>query len=126
MAESEQLIYPQSQLAMGSGDLVDVTNFNMTLTNNAKQKHTLRRTGAGISWGVIESNVSFDAILSEEGEERDFWGLVQSKVIKQLRAKIPGGRVLVVNGAYKDCNLDAPIDDATKISCTFIGKQKKD
>lgn len=122
MAVAEQLIYPQAFLAQGNGDLLQVTNFTLNLTNNAKQVHTLRRKGSGVTLGTEESTVGFDFAIDEDGAERDYWKDVQRGTIRQLRAKIPGGKTLTVNGAYQGVDLDAPLDDATKGSASFIGK----
>ena len=124
MATTEQLLLPQSYLAMGSGDLVQVQDFRVTLTDNSKQVHTLRRKGAGITQGVEESTVTFNSVLDEDGSERDYWRLVQKKIVKQIRAKAPGGKTLVINGKFSGVDLDGPLDDATKIACTFIGKME--
>ena len=102
--------------------MVQVTNFTVNLTNNAKQVHTLRRKGAGFSMGTEESTVSFDFAIDEDGAERDYWRDVQKGNVKQLRAKLPGGKTLVVNGVYQSLDLDAPLDDMTKGSASFIGK----
>jgi hypothetical protein len=122
MGANEQLIYPQAFLAQGNGDLLQVSNFTVTLTNNGKQVHTLRRKGAGVTMGTQETNVTFDAVIDEGGAERNYWRDVMRGTIRQIRAKAPGGKtVCTVNGMYKQCDLDGPLDDATKVSCTFIG-----
>lgn len=121
---NEQLIYPQAFLAQGNGDLVQVSNFTVTLTSNAKQVHTLRRKGAGVTLGTEETTVTFDFAIDEDGPERNYWRDVKRGTIRQLRAKIPGGAVLTINGVYSACDLDAPLDDATKGSCTFIGRME--
>lgn len=119
----EQLNYPKAKIAMGSGDLVDVINVKGKLTNNAKQVHTLRKRGAGITLGTEESSVSFTSAISENGVERDYWKLCKKGTKTQLRIKIPGGKTLVYNGVYKTVDTDGPIDDAVKVECEFIGKQ---
>ncbi len=122
----DQLIYPQAFLAQGNGDLVQVTNFSMTLTNNAKQKHTLRRKGAGVTLGTQETTVTFDFEIDENGPERNYWKDVMRGTIRQLRGKVPGGKTtLTVNGVYSGCDLDGPLDDATKGSATFIGHMEE-
>lgn len=122
----EQLHFPQAYLAMGNGDLVMVTNFTATLTSGAKQVHTLRRKGAGITLGNQESTVSFTAVVSEDGPEKNYWDDVMSGRIRQLRAKLPGGRTtLVINGAFSQCDTEGPLDDSTKLNCTFVGKMEK-
>jgi hypothetical protein len=122
----EQLIYPQAYIAQGNGDLIQVTNFTITLTNNAKQVHTLRRKGAGIALGVQESGCTFDFAIDENGPEKNYWRDVIRGIIRQLRAKVPGGKtVLTLNGAYSSCDLDGPLDDATKGSCSFVGHMEE-
>ena len=117
----EQLIFPQAFLAQGNGDLLQVTHFTLTLTNNGKQVHTLRRKGAGVTLGTQESGATFDSAIDEDGPERNYWRDVMRGVIRQIRCKAPGGKVMVLNGIYTQCDLDGPLDDATKVSCTFIG-----
>jgi hypothetical protein len=119
----EQLVYPQAFIAQGNGDLLQVTNFTLSFTNGAKLKHTLRRKGAGHTLGNPETTVTYDAEIDEDGPERNYWRDAQRGTIRQLRAKIPGGRTtLTVNGVYSQVDLDGPLDDATKVKCTFIGK----
>ena len=89
MADNEQLIYPKAFIAQGNGDLVQVVNFSITLTNNAKQVHTLRKKGAGITLGTQESTVSFEFVIDEDGPERNYWADVMAGTIRQLRAKGP-------------------------------------
>lgn len=122
MNGSEQVKYPQAYLAMGNGDLVSVTNFTVTLTNNGRQVHTLRRKGAGVLLGTQESTVTFDFVISEDGPERNIWRDVMRGTIRQIRAKAPGGKTtLTLNGMFTGCDLDGPLDDATKGSATFVG-----
>jgi len=123
MAGSEQLIYPQAFIAMGNGDLMQVTDFTITLTNNAKQVHTLRRKGAGITLGTEETTVSFNFKLDEDGPERNYWDDVKKGTIRQLRAKGPQVS-WTINGAYQSVDLNAPLDDATAGSATFIGRME--
>lgn len=120
MAGEEQLQYPRGQIAMGNGDLLQVTNVKIDHVNGAKQQHTLRRMGAGISMGVEETTVSFDAIVDEEGSERDYLKLLKKGTIKQLRMKVPG-ETITVNGVASALSRELPIDDAIKYSITFIG-----
>jgi hypothetical protein len=116
----EQKIYPRGQIALGSGDLIDVTNVKHDITNNAKQVHTIRQKGAGITLGTEESTVSFDIVVSEDGLERDWYNLLKKGEISQVRLKIPG-ETITVNGAVKDIGTELPLDDAIKVSVTFIG-----
>lgn len=122
---TEQELFAKAFLAQGNGDLVRVTNFKVTTTNNGKQVHTLREDGAGVTLGVRESTVTFDFVVGENGFERTYIKDVQDGKIVQLRAKFPGGKVLTLNGIYTSVDLDAPLDDAVKGSITFIGKLEK-
>jgi hypothetical protein len=118
-------LYPRAYLAMGNGDLVQVTNWNFTYTNNAKMKSTLRRQNAGVTRGNTEGTLKFDLEVPASGPERDFFALVQSGELKQIRAKLPGGAVRVLEGAFQEIAEDQPADDAFKISMTFICGAKK-
>lgn len=113
-------IYPRGQIALGSGDLIDVTNVRITTTNNARQVHTIRQKGAGITLGVEETTVSFDSVISSDGQERDYFALVKAGSITQLRLKIPG-ETMTVQGAFRSRDFELPLDDAIKLSCEFVG-----
>lgn len=113
-------IYPRGQIALLNGDLFDVTNVKIATTNNNKQAHTIRRKGAGIIQGTEETTVTYDAIISQDGPERDYFTLVKKGTIVRLRIKIPG-RTDTVEGAYQAEDLELPLDDAIKQSLTFIG-----
>jgi hypothetical protein len=110
---------------MDNGDLVQVTNWNFTYTNNAKMKSTLRRRNAGVTMGNTEGTLKFDLEVPESGPERDFFTLVQSGQMKQIRQKLPGGAVRVLEGAFQEIAEDQPADDAFKTSLTFICGAKK-
>lgn len=116
--------YPKGFVAMDNGDLVQVTSVKIDTSNNAKQIHTIRRKGAGITLGVEETTVSFDAVVDEEGVERNFFRRLQSGEIRQLRIKLPG-ETRTVDGVVKDESLELPLDDAVKYSIVFIGKQEQ-
>lgn len=119
---TSQLLYPQAYLAMENGDLAQVTDFSLTISTGAKQIHTQRRKGAGISFGNEETSISFNFVIDEQGLERNYVRAAQKKQIKQLRAKLPGGQTLAINGAFSEVKVDGPLDDATKGSATFVGK----
>ena len=113
-------VYPRGRLATGSGDLIDVTNIKVNTTNNAKQVHTILQPGAGITKGVEETTCSFDSVISEDGQERDYFFLVKSAKIGQIRIKIPG-ETMTIEGSYKTRDFELPLDDSIKLSLEFIG-----
>jgi hypothetical protein len=117
---TEQKLYPRGQVAMDNGDLADAINIKIDITNNAKQVHTIRQKGAGITMGVEETTVTLDLVISEEGQERDFVKFLKQGTIKQFRVKVPGA-TFTINGAVKQVGIELPIDDAIKQNIVFIG-----
>lgn len=113
-------VYPRGRIAVGSGDLIDVTNVKINTTNNAKQVHTILQKGAGITLGVEETTVSFDSVIGEDGQERDYFTLVKTGVISQLRIKLPL-ETITVEGTYKTRDFELPLDDSIKLSMEFVG-----
>ena len=120
MTTEPQKIFPRGYVAMGNGDLIQVTNVKIDHTNNAKQVHTLRQKGAGITLGVEETTVSFDAVVSEDGPERDYLKMLKKGEIKQLRVKIPG-ETISINGTVSQLSKELPLDAEIKFSITFVG-----
>jgi hypothetical protein len=120
MAGESQKFYPKGYMAMGNGDLMDVTNIKIDHVNGAKQVHTIRKKGAGITLGVEETTVSFDAVVSSDGAERDYMKMVKTGEIKQIRIKVPG-ETITVNGAASALSRELPLDSEIKYSITFIG-----
>lgn len=117
--------YPKAAIAMDNGDLVQVTNFSINANNNAKMKSTLRRRNSGVVIGNFEGQITFDMEISESGMERDYFTLVSTGRLKQVRVKLPGGLTLVCEGAYQQIQGEQPADDAFKASLTFICGVKK-
>lgn len=120
MAAEPQKLFPRGFISMESGDLIQVTNVKIDHVNNAKQVHTLRKKGVGITFGVEETTVSFDAVVDEDGPERDYLGMLKNGELKQVRIKIPG-ETISVNGAVSSLSKELPLDDSIKFSITFIG-----
>jgi len=121
MSAEPQKKFPRGWIAMGNGDLMQVTNVKIDHTNNAKQVHTIRRKGAGITLGVEETTVSFDAVVDEEGSERDYLKMLKQGQIKQLRVKVPG-ETLTITGTVSALSKELPLDSEIKYSITFVGR----
>lgn len=121
MSAEPQKKFPRGWIAMGNGDLIQVTNVKIDHTNNAKQVHTIRRKGAGITLGVEETSVSFDAVVDEGGSERDYLKMLKQGQIKQLRVKVPG-ETLTITGTVSALSKELPLDSEIKYSITFIGR----
>jgi hypothetical protein len=120
MSGEPMKIFPRGFIAMGNGDLIQVTNIKVDHVNNAKQVHTIRKKGAGIVLGTEETTVSFDAVVDEDGSERDYLKMLKSGEIKQVRVKVPG-ETISVNGVVSSLSKELPLDGEIKFSITFIG-----
>lgn len=114
------LYYPKGRIAVGTGDLMQVQDFSAEIKNGGKLVHTLRRSPSGVTQGLKEANVSFNAVLDEKGPERDYWTSVLSTVVKQMRGKFPG-LTLTFNGIFTETKLDVSMEDAIKYSTSFTG-----
>lgn len=116
----ELLQYPRGTVAMGNGDLTQVVNLKLKVSRGAKLKHTLRKTPSGYTTGHQEVSGTFDVEIPETGEERDYWKMVATGEVKQLRVKIPGTTKALLIVA-SDLELELPSDDAIKETVSFIG-----
>jgi hypothetical protein len=125
MANGEFLNYPKARIALGAGDLVQVTKFNLKTTNGAKLKHTLRRRGAGKTMGVVESTLSFDLDVDEDGIERDYLDMILTGEDQTVSIKLPGGETRTFVGTATSETVDQPIDDACTVSIEMIGNVAK-
>lgn len=116
-----QRVFPRGRIALGNGDLIDVTDVKYSHTNNGKQVHTIRNKGDGVVLGNEESSVSYNCVVSADGAERDYYQLVKTGKITNLRLKVPG-ETITVEGIYTTREFDMPLDDSIKLAMTFIGK----
>lgn len=113
--------FPRGYIAMDNGDLLDVTDVKIRDKRANKIKHTIRVEGAGKVKGPLETEISFDAIVSEDGPERDYLALLKSGKIKKLRYKMPG-ETGSIKGTVDERSLEFPLEDAVKYSIIFSGK----
>lgn len=113
--------YPSGAIAMLNGDLLDVTNVKITTKRNNKIQHTLRRTAAGKVHGTEETTVTFDAIVSASGAERDYLADLKAGKIRKLRYKVPGETGCIL-GSTDERSLELALDAAVKYSISFSGR----
>lgn len=126
MPQSQEFLnYPKARIALGAGDLVQVTNFTLDTKNGAKLKHTLRKKGAGATTGVEEGSLKFDMDVDEGGIERDYFGMLQSGAKQKVRCALPGGQTRLFVGRVASETIDQPLDDACKVSIEMIGRVEK-
>lgn len=121
MAGSEVPVYPRGQISFGAGDLIQVTNVTWTYTNNAKLKHTLKKTPSGKVMGTKELSGSFTAIIDEDGFERDYISRVDSGEEVSMRLKLPQVTKSIV-GFLTGIDGDMPLDDAVEVTVNWSGK----
>lgn len=115
-----QKLYPKGAIATAGGDLIDVTNVKVSHKNGAKQVHTIRRKGAGVTMGNEETTVTYESVVSQDGPERDYFKMVKKGTIQQVRIKVPG-ETITVDGVYDSRDYELPMDDSIKLSLSFIG-----
>lgn len=120
----ELKVFPTGRLALGNGDLQQVTNVKHEYNNNGKLIHTLRATPAGVFKGSIDSMLSFDAVVSEDGYERDYFKQILNGTISKFRLKVPG-ETITVNGMATKRSLETSTDDAIKYSIEIIGRTEQ-
>lgn len=113
--------YPSGSIALLNGDLMDVTNVKITTKANNKIQHTLRVVAAGKVHGTEETTVTFDAIVSAEGAERDYLADLKAKKIRKLRYKVPGETGSII-GSVDERSLELALDAAVKYSISFSGR----
>jgi hypothetical protein len=113
--------YPRGYIAMDNGDLLDVIDVKITQKRANKIKHTIRVEGSGKVKGPMETEMTFEAIVSEDGAERDYLKLLVTGKIKKVRYKMPGETGTVL-GSVDSRGLEFNIEDAVKYSIALSGK----
>lgn len=116
-------VFPKGQIALGNGTLKQVTNIRHRITNNGKLIHTLARSPAGTFKGNIDTELSFDAYVDEDGYERDYFRDVVEGRIKQFRIKVPG-ETIAVTGINTERSVEIQTDDGVKYSVSGIGRSE--
>jgi len=117
-------IYPKGAIAMGNGNLLQVTNVrHVVKTSGSKVIHTLQQSARGVFKGPEESELSFDAMSDEDGFERDYLKMVKNGTIRQLRLKVPG-ETIAFEGAATERSLELAVDNGVKYSVAMIGKSE--
>lgn len=120
MADNQLKRYPRGQMKM-AGDLVQVTNASFKKTNNAKLMHTLRKSPSGVVLGHNEATFSFEAIVDEDGQERD-WDNIQGKgLFKTFQFIRPATDAAVVIGVVADLETSMASDGAVTLRGNGVG-----
>jgi hypothetical protein len=121
MAENELLEYPRGQIGFGSGNLKQCTNAKFSLNRNAKLKHTIAKSPAGICYGNTELSGTFEFEIDETGLERDVLTDLKKGTRRQFRFK-DSASTDEISGAFTSFDKEIPTDDAVKVTVGFVGK----
>jgi len=121
MSTSEIKFFPRAQISMGAGDLVQVTSFSYSYTNNAKLKHSLKRSPSGKTLGNKEVSGKFHMEIDEDGPERDVHARIDTGEEVNLRFKLPSYTKNFV-GLLSSVDVEGPLDDAVSFDVAFLGK----
>jgi len=114
-------VFERGAIAMGNGDLIDVTNVTVTQKRTVTVVHTLRKQAAGLFLGNEETDGTFDSTIPPTGLERDYYAMLKKGQIKTIRLKIPGETFSIVC-AVETRTITMPDDAPIKCVIAFKGK----
>lgn len=117
--------YPRGALGHGPGALVEIENVKLTITTNAKLKHTLAASPSGYTTGTNEATLSFKMLVGENGVERDFYTELRAGTVNSFRLMLPGSLTFHVTGVVSKTDFDVPLDDAVAIDIEVLCKVQK-
>lgn len=115
------LDYPKAQVSLGSGDLLDVQDVTLALTDNEKNVSTLRQNPAGSTGGARGAELSFKSAISKEGFERDYIANWKKRKVVQARLKLPG-KVFPVTGRLTKPQITSNVDNWIEFSVSLLGR----
>jgi len=113
--------YPRAAVEIGGGDLYSIFDVSVKESNGAKVEHTFRTSGAGISFGNVEMDITFKVKKASTTSERDWRGKVRGKLIDQITIKYPDGSKDVVDGAFAERDGTQALEGAYEESLRFVG-----
>ena len=121
MAQPEFLDYPKARVGMGSGDLVDVYDVSGQLEDGEQTVSTLRSNPGGSTGGKRSAKLTFKSAISEEGFERDYFGMWAKRKVVQMRLKVPG-RTISFIGRLTSPSLSNNTDTFIDNTWTLVGR----
>lgn len=113
--------HPRGQVHVNGTQLMQATMGRFSVTNNAKLKSTLAKNPNAIVFGNVEAEGSIEVDVPEEGTEFDYIRLVTSGQKVNFQFEIPEQNV-TVEGAFQKLEGEIPLDDAVKMTLSWIGK----
>lgn len=117
----EVLTFPRARLSKGAGDLVQVTDVTLRRSRGRKIQGTLRDPEAGVVDGEHSNELTFKAVIPEDGFERDYDDDFEKGKVAQYRLKIPG-KTYALTGKIDDLEVMSNIGGAIEFSAKVIGK----
>lgn len=125
MSNQEYVRFPRGQISV-NGDLFQVVDGEARITNNAKNKWTLRSNGqpVGATMGNNEATGSFRCVIDEDDRERDWPSIVEALEQKNFYYKSP--KVTdTFQGFVTEATLRFTDGDGIEINVSWIGKRQK-
>lgn len=113
-------LFPKGRLAMGGGDLQDITEIQQKESNGAKNIGTMRNPTAGAAEGEHTNEMTWKGVVSQDGFERDFRAAKRKMKVVQMRFKLPG-ETITQTGVITSLEVTSNKDGAIEYSCTHIG-----
>jgi hypothetical protein len=116
--------YPKGQVAMGSGDLIDATNIQLSFKDGEKHVATLRQNPAGSTHGTRGVELTLNSAISHAGFERDWFGKYDKREVIEFRFKVPG-LTFVVTGRLSEPEVTSDVEDVIKFKAKIVGRYSK-
>ena len=113
--------YPHAAVEMQGGELYTIEDVSVDEENGATAETTMRRAGAGISFGPVKCSVSFTVKNPSTPAERNWRAMVRARLITQLVIKYPDGTADVIDGAFSKRSFKDQEAGASKTTMDFVG-----
>lgn len=113
--------YPKGQVALGSGDLLDVFQWSLEFEDGEKVVSTLRRNPGGSTHGTRSATMNLSTAVPHTGFERDWLGKYKKREVVELRLKIPGTTFTLVGRLTKP-KVNGSVDDFIHFDISAIGQ----
>lgn len=122
MASNEEIAQlPRGQVSFGSGPLQLILDFDAKTANGVKLKSFLRRNPGGYVVGAKVVTGSFNMMVSEDGDERDWDQLVDEAKMQRLIVKAPGGKRKTLNCILTEVGDKTSVEDGYARAISFTG-----
>lgn len=122
MSSNEELAQlPRGQVSFGSGSLQLILDFDAKTANGVKLKSFLRRNPGGYVVGAKVVTGSFNMMVSEDGDERDWDQIVDEAKMQRIVIRAPGGKRKTLNCILTEVGDKTSVEDGYARSISFTG-----